>query len=221
MASLVLVHGAWVDASAWDEVADALRARGHRVAAPTLHRGTLQADTDVVQEAVDAMGEAVVACGWSYGGMVVSGLRLPAGSRLVYLCAFMPDEGEVALSLTQGHPTELDGLFKVKENGDTALEGDLDGALWADAPADKAARVRGSLRTQTLASLTTPCNRLAWREHPSTYVVASQDRVVDPALQRKMATKATRVLEWETSHSPMVSAPHLVVELLSSVAEGS
>ena len=149
----------------------ALRERGHRVEAVELHRGTLAADTNAAQETVDSLGPQVVACGWSYGGMVIMAKNLPAGSHLVYLCAFMPDEGESASMPAERHPGDIATLFQVDEAGNLFLERDeVDEFAWADAPADRAAAARASLRPQamqTFVDTRLECRGGAYRPHTS------------------------------------------------------
>jgi pimeloyl-ACP methyl ester carboxylesterase len=154
--------------------------------------------------------------------MVITGLELSQGGHLVYVCAFMPDEGETASSLTEHHPTGFMGQIELDEAGDLVLTGgEIDEFLWADAPSDRAAAARASLRSQAITPLLEPPVRVAWRDTPSTYVVGRQDRVLDPDLQRVMARRARDVIEWDTSHSPMLSRPELVVDLLDRVAAKS
>jgi pimeloyl-ACP methyl ester carboxylesterase len=196
-----------------------LRDLGHHVEAVDLHRGSLAADTFAAQEVVDRFAGPVVACGWSYGGMVITGLELPAGSHLAYVCAFMPDEGETASSLTEHRSTSFADLLALDGAGDLVVEGDqVDEIMWADASPERAAAGRVSLRSQAIAPLVESSARVAWRELPSTYVVGRQDRVIHPDLQREMAPRATEVIEWDTSHSPMLSRPDLMVELLDRLA---
>lgn len=222
MGQVVLVHGAWVHATAWEAVAEDLRGRGHRVEAVELHRGTLDADTRAVQSVVDGLGGTVTVCGWSYGGMVITGLHLPAGSRLVYLTAFMPDEGETAADLAQRFPeSDLQAILSVDDSGNTVLAGSdevMAAALWADLPAGRASRLRASLSGQPLVSFATPPASIAWRETPSTYVVCLEDRAIRPELQRFMARRADHVVEWHSSHSPMLSRPEVVADLLAGMA---
>jgi pimeloyl-ACP methyl ester carboxylesterase len=218
MGDVVLVHGAYIDSSCWASVAGGLRERGHRVAAVDLHQGTLAADTEVAQQAVDSFGGAVVACGWSYGGMVITGLEVPQGSHLVYLCSVMPDEGENITSLLEGH-TDLDRLAQLDDSGDVFLAGDeLDEIVWADAPQDARVTASASLRSQALQSLADSPTRVSWRDVPSTFVVGTQDRCIHPDFQREMAKRASDVIEWDTSHSPPLSRPDLLVELLDRLA---
>ena len=219
--SVVLVHGRCLTGAVWDLVAGELRGRGRRVEVVELHRGSLLADTEAVQEVVDLLGEPVVACGWSYGGMVITGLTLGASSHLVYLCALMPAEGESAIELGRRHPGGLAALVDTDEAGDVVLRGDqVDEILWADAPSETAAMARTMLRPQAMRSFLEAPPRVAWRQTPSTYVVGRHDRAFHPQLVDEMASRAATVTEWETSHSPLLSRPHLVVDLLARIDAG-
>ena len=222
MGRVVLVHGAWVHATVWEAVAEDLRSRGHRVEAVELHRGTLEADTRAVQSVVDELGGSVTVCGWSYGGMVITGLHLAGGSHLVYLAAFMPDERESAAELAQRFPdNDLQKIFSVDDSGKAVLAGsdeEMAAALWADVPAGLATTLRQSLSGQPLVSFAASPASIAWRETPSTYVVCLEDRAIPPELQRHMAQRADQVVEWHTSHSPMLSRPDLVADLLAGMA---
>lgn len=161
----------------------------------------------------------MVVCGWSYSGMVITGLELPPGSHLVYLCAFMPDEGESATLLNLRHPGDVMTVVQADDAGDTFLAGDeIDELVWADAPPDLAGAARASLRSQALQTMLDTPARVAWRDTPSTYVITRQDRTMDTELQREMARRAKHVVEWDTSHSPVLSRPDLVVDLLDSLA---
>jgi len=94
-----------------------------------------------------------VVCGWSYGGMVITGLALGASSHLVYLCALMPAEGESAMELGSRYPGGLAALVDTDEAGDLVLRGDqLDEILWADAPSETAAMARAMLRSPSGAN---------------------------------------------------------------------
>jgi pimeloyl-ACP methyl ester carboxylesterase len=219
VAGIVLVHGAHVGSWCWDHVAPELRERGHLVETVDLHRGSLVADTIAAQEIVDKCDGSVVACGWSYGGVVITGLRLRPGSHLVYLCAFMPDVDETSSSLTEHHPTGFGTVVGLDEAGELVLAGDeVDEYMWADAAPDRARSARALLQGQAIAPLLESPRRVAWRETPSTFVVCRQDRVVHPDLQRAMAQRADERIEWDASHSPMLSRPELVVDLLDRLA---
>jgi pimeloyl-ACP methyl ester carboxylesterase len=219
--SIVLVHGSFVNGTAWDHVADELRDRERLVEVVELHRGSLLADTAAVQAVIDSVGEPVVVCGWSYGGMVITGLVLGESSHLVYLCALMPAEGESAMELGIRYPGGIDALVGTDEAGDLVLGGPkLDEILWADAPADVAESARSLLRPQAMVSFMEAPPRVAWRHTPSTFVFGRDDLVYNRRLVDEMAARATTVIEWDTSHSPPLSRPDLVVDLLRSVEAG-
>ena len=202
MSRVVLVHGAWGSPAHWDLVVEPLRARGCDVTAVCLHRGSLAADTAAVQGVVDTTtGEDRVVCAWSYGGAVITGLELSPRDHLVYLAALMPDENETVNGLVETRPADLEHAI-----------------LWADAPVEAAMKARTALRAQALQCVFENPARVAWRTTPSTYVVCSNDRVVHPDLQRRLAQRATTVVEWPSSHAPMLSMPDRVVELLADLA---
>ena len=216
--SIVLVHGRCVTGAVWDLVADELR--GRQVEVVELHRGSLLADTEAVQDVVDLHGEPIVVCGWSYGGMVITGLALGASSHLVYLCALMPAEGESAIELGSRHPGGLAALVDTDEAGDLVLRGDqLDEILWPDAPAKTAATARTMLRP-AMESFREAPPQVAWRQTPSTYVVGRHDRAFHRQFVDEMASRAATVIEWDTSHSPLLSRPDLVVDLLARIDAG-
>jgi pimeloyl-ACP methyl ester carboxylesterase len=223
MAGVVLVHGAWHGPWCWERVVPALEERGIAVRATELHRGSLPADTAAVQADVDALagGGRVVVCGHSYGGAVITGLDPSRLSHLVYLCAFMLDEGETTLDrLTDAPPTALaDAMVLSDDNTEFTI--DPDGArraFYADCTDDLVARSIARLRPQAVLPGGDSPERIAWREVPSTYVVCEADESVHLDLQREMAARATHTLSWPTSHSPFLSRPQLVIDLLGDLA---
>jgi len=150
--------------------------------------------------------------------MVITGLALDASSHLVYVCALMPAEGESAMALGSRHSGGIDMLLGTDDAGDLVLGGDqLDEILWADAPAEIADVARTRLRSQAMTSFLEVPPRVAWRHTPSTFVFGRHDRVYHRQLVDEMAARATTVIEWDTSHSPVLSRPDLVAELLSGL----
>jgi pimeloyl-ACP methyl ester carboxylesterase len=130
----------------------------------------------------------------------------------------MPEEGESAIELGSRHPGELAALVDTDEAGDLVLRGDqLDEILWPDAPAETAAMARAMLRPQAMQSFREAPPRVAWRQTPSTYVVGRNDRAFHRQLVDEMASRAATVIEWDTSHSPLLSRPDLVADLLARI----
>ncbi|MFD0020362.1 alpha/beta hydrolase [Streptomyces sp. NPDC058382] len=221
MNSVVLVHGLYHEPRHFDLVSGALRAAGVEVSVPELHRGSLHADTEAVQAVVDSMSEPPLVLGHSYGGSVITGLT--GVGHLVYLAAFVPAEGESAASL--GGSTDL-LVSAVVRNGGGGGEArgatHVDPALavavfYGDASGERAAWAASLLRVQGPGCGRGVPLRQAWRSTPSTYVVCTRDRAVDPGVQLAMSRRCSTVLTWDTSHSPFVSEPGRVVCVLRSL----
>ena len=229
-ATVVLVHGAWHGAWCWDQVLDGLAGRGVPAIALDLPGhgasreplGDLATDAAALRAVLDGLDAAVV-CGHSYGGAVISeGGEHPAARHLVYLAAILLDVGEscaatAAVAEPGGATSQLDGAIQAADDGTVTLDPAVaPGALYHDcAPAD-VERALEHLGPQLYASLTTPATHAAWRQVPSTYVVCSEDRAIVASMQRQLAARAGTVLEWPTSHSPFLSRPDLVVEVLAA-----
>ncbi|WP_435296339.1 alpha/beta hydrolase [Streptomyces sp. YPW6] len=210
--TVVLVHGLYHRPEHFDAVAHRLRASGLGAVAPELHRGSLAADTEAVQAAVDSLEEPPLLLGHSYGGSVITGVR---GARhLVHLASFVPDAGESAAALG-GASAELRDAIRPEPDGSTSLRPDRAAdVLYHDCPGPLAGRAVGLLRPQASGCGRGVPAHHSWKDTPSTYVVCAQDRTVDPALQRTMGSRCTEVREWATGHSPFVGRPALLVSLL-------
>ena len=217
--SVVLVHGLWHDPAHFDLVAAPLRAAGVEVAVPELHRGSLAADTAAVQAVVDEMAAPPVVLGHSYGGSVITGLTGVA--HLVYVAAFVPDHGESAASLG-GPDAPVGAVVRRRPDGWSEVDPDRAAqALYADCPDDLAAWALALLRPQAPGCARGVPERTAWRTTASTYAVCTQDRAVEPDLQRRLARRCTTSREWPTSHSPFISRPDLVLDVLDEVRHRS
>jgi len=222
MATVMLVHGAFHGPWCWDPVRVGLEARGVTVVAPELPFTGLDDDAGVVADALDALAardEPVVLCGHSYGGMVIS--HAASGrddvAQLVYLCAVQVDDPEELGAITR-HTPLMDAL-RVEGEGmsvDPALAADC---FYNDCDPEVAAAAVASLRPMDARPAAPAASPVApaWRTLPSTYVVCTLDRTLDPETQRAMARHAGTVVEWETGHSPMLSRPELVVDLLEGL----
>jgi pimeloyl-ACP methyl ester carboxylesterase len=214
VAGVVLVHGLYHRPEHFALVGEGLRAEGVRVLSPMLHRGSLAADTAVVQAAVDALEEPPLLLGHSYGGSVITGVR--RARHLVYLAAFVPDAHESAASLGGSSPA-LRGAIVPSEDGSTSLHPSCAAALYADCPDDLAMWAVRLLRTQAPGCGRGVPEHQGWKHTPSTYVVCTEDRAVDPDVQRRMAVRCTCVLEWQTGHCPFIGRPELVIALVQEL----
>lgn len=209
---VVLVHGLYHRPDHFALVADGLRAMDIRVVSPLLHRGSLAADTATVQAAVDGLDEPPLLLGHSYGGSVITGVR--RARHLVYLAAFVPDEGESAASLG-GSTSALREAIVPGEGGSTSLDPDRAvAALYADCSDQLAAWAVGLLCAQAPGCGRGVPGHQSWKDTPSTYVVCSRDQAINPEIQRGMAARCTSVREWRTGHSPFVGQPELIIALI-------
>jgi pimeloyl-ACP methyl ester carboxylesterase len=221
--TVVLVHGAWHGAWCWDKVVALLSAAGVPASAVELPLTSLADDVDATRAAIDAVGGPVVLCGHSYGGVVITEAgNHPAVVDLVYLCAFALEEGESAAATASDQhlpSTDLADALRISEDGVASI--DLDGAragFYLDcAPGDADAAV-ARLRPMSFSCFTDAVTTAAWRDRPSTYVVCGDDRAVHPDMQRFLAKRCTTSVEWATGHSPFVSHPELVADLLTGLA---
>lgn len=236
--TVVLVHGAWHGAWCWERVVKGLTAAGVDAVAVDLPGhgtdagplGDLHTDADRVREILGAIGEPVVLVGHSYGGAVITEAgEHPAVAQLVFLCALALDTGETCTTAVvdeaaaeaidhAGRP-DLGAAFVPGENGTFTLEpGVAADALYNDCDAESVRWALARLGPQPLVTLQQVPTAIAWRSRPSTYVVCARDQAIHPDLQRIMAKRCTTTVEWDAGHSPFLSQPHLVIELLSALA---
>jgi len=179
---------------------------------------TLHDDADYVRGALDSLDGDAVLLGHSYGGAVISAAGVhPHVAHLVYLCAFVLDVGESVQknSLTGGDgPSDL-GAALVFGDGVLTVDPDHAGAaFYNDCAPDVAAAAIARLRPESLAALAGEVDAAAWRDKPATYVVCTEDRALPVALQRSNAARVGESVDWPTSHSPFLSRPELVADLL-------
>jgi pimeloyl-ACP methyl ester carboxylesterase len=223
MTQVVLVNGGWHGAWCWDGVTAELQARGVTVAAPELPLTSFADDIRVVRAALEAAGDDVVVCGHSYGGCVISAAAtdVPTVRRLVYLCAFMVDAGEDPVALLFGDGTSrLLTAMHIDEDADTVTvdPGMCHDVFYADAPVSVIADLVARFRPMPFSDSWVHAGPPAWRTIPSTYVRCSRDRALPPALQSAMALHASDVVDWASDHSPWLTRPARVADLLASHA---
>jgi len=229
-ATVVLVHGAWHGAWCWQPVVDRLDAAGVPVRALDLpgHGDDagpltdLHGHGDAVRAALDAVDGPVVLVGHSFGGAAITDAGThPAVRHLVYVSAFCIDEHESVMQndLEGGEDTELAGAISFTDDGMIVVEPErAASAFYADCdPAVVPGLVR-RLGPERSAGFGQSPRTVAWRERPSTFVLCTEDRALTPALQRNLAVRCDTVVELAASHSPFVSMPDEVADLLADLA---
>ena len=228
--TVVLVPGAWHGSWCFEPVVAGLAAQGVDALAADLAGDDLHADAGAVRSLLDQLDGDVVLAGHSYGGAVITEAGVhPRVRHLVYLCAFVLDEGESCMTAAAGDPAtaaishdgrpNLGDAFRTDDAGLVTLDPAGARACFYNAcePATASWAV-GQLRPHALASLGQPPAEIAWRQRPSTYVVCRDDMAVHPDLQRVLATRCDEVVELAADHSPFLSTPDDVVALLARLS---
>jgi len=221
--SIVFCHGIWADGSCFNKVIPALQSEGHEVMAVQYGLDTLGGDVATVKRTLGRVGSPVILVGHSYGGAVITAAGMDERvAGLVFIAALAPDAGETANSQLSSFPTTdvfshiavADGRVWLLPEGVECFAGDLSQeeqkVVWATHYAPAA-----DLFDQRLEGT-------AWKTKPSWYVVATNDRTVQPAFQRFVAKRmGATVTEVESSHVPMLSKPRVVLEVIRAAAMAS
>ena len=237
--TVVLVHGAFADASSWNGVVELLLAKGVKVTAPANPLRGIGIDSAYIASVLQQVPGPVLAVGHSYGGAVLSNAATAAENvvGLVYVAAFAPDEGEVLGQVTAGSKdsvldTALVPLrYPSGTGGESAVEFTIDPAKFhdafaADLPAAQSAVLAATQRPVAEAAFSEPSGPPAWKRLPSWAVVASSDTAAGADVVRSMAERAgATITALEGSHVIMISQPQAVtdaiLEALSQVSAGS
>lgn len=222
-ASIVLIHGAFVDGSGWKGVYDILKKDGYDVSVVQNSTLSLEGDVAAVKQIIASHPGKVILVGHSYGGAVITEAGSdPKVAGLVYIAAFAPDAGESVGSLianpAPGAPVPpilppQDGFLFV----DKAKFAD---AFAADVRADEAAFMADSQTPWGVGALSGAITQPAWRAKPSWYLVATEDKMIPPDAQRGMSQRAgATTVEVKGSHAIYVSQPEAVAALIKKAAK--
>ena len=235
--TIVLEHGAWADSSSWAGVVQRLQADGYTVDAPPNPLRGLASDAANLAYVLKAITGPIVLVGHSYGGAVITNAAAgnPQVKALVYIDAFIPDQGETVLQLAGAKPGSClaakpatvfnfvpylgaakgDVLLYVKPrlfarcfaNGLSATEGAVLGSTQSPAP---------------LSAFATPSGVPAWKTIPSWSLVGTADNIIPPAEQRVMSQRANaHVTEAVAPHMAMIAQPGAVTTLIEQAAHAS
>ncbi|MFC0431021.1 alpha/beta hydrolase [Kutzneria buriramensis] len=219
--SIVFAHGLWADGSCFGKLIPALQAEGHEVFASQHGLNSLESDVACVNFTINHVPGPVVLVGHSYGGTLITkaGVHDRVGA-LVYLAALGPDEDETsqqqqnqfARTPVFDHIEVADGRIWLKPSGTGDFCGDLPEAE------QKLVLATGAVPVVDLFDQQVPGT--AWRTKPSWYVVANQDRTVNPELERFAAKRmGAKTYEIDSSHVPMLSHPDVVLDVIRDAAK--
>jgi len=222
-ASVVLVHGGFVDGSGWQAVYNLLGKDGYNVSIvqnPTL---SLDGDVAATNQVIDAQGEPVILVGHSYGGAVITEAGThPKVAALVYIAAFAPDKGESVTTLIADPPPGAPvPPILPPQDGFLFLDREKFAASFAaDISAEQAAFMADSQVPWGVGALSGAVSEPAWRGKPSWYLVATEDRMIPPPAQRAMSERAGATeVEVAGSHAIYLSQPQAVAALIKQAGE--
>ena len=222
--SVVLVHGAWADGSSWAHVIRLLQARGVGVLAAPIPLTSLSDDVAALERALERTDGPVVLVAHAYAGAVVGASVNERVRSLVFIAALSPDEGE----------TVGEVFYREKPHPDAPqLAPDRHGCLWLPndafgtafcqhASPEQAALFAATQRPIALACIQEKAPRPAWKTMPSWYLIAQEDRMINPATQLFLAQRmGAQIRSERIDHTPLVTAPELVVEVILQAVTSS
>ena len=226
--TVVLVHGAFADASSWNGVVELLQAKGLKVTAPANPLRGIAIDSAYIAGVLGQIPGPILAVGHSYGGAVLTNAATNAENvvGLVYVAAFAPDEGEGLGEVTGGSKdsvldTALVSLqYPSGDSGASAVEFAIDPAKFhnafaADLPAEQSAVLAATQRPAAEAAFSEPSGPPAWKRLPSWAAVASADTAAGTDVILSMAERAdATITELEGSHVIMISQPEAVTDVI-------
>ena len=221
--SIILIHGGFVDGSGWEPVYNVLKKDGYSVSIAQHPTISLSDDVAYVRRLIAEQKGPVLLVGHSYGGVVTTEAgNDPKVKGLVYIAAFAPDQGESVDSLIKtpvpGAPVPpilppTDGFLLLDQAKFAA-------SFAADVGADKAAFMAASQVPWGVAALTGAVSQASWKNKPSWYLVAKDDKMIPPPAQRAMSQRAgSTVVEVPSSHAVYVSQPKAVAALIEKAAK--
>ena len=222
--AIVLVHGAFVDGSGWEDVYRALRKDGYPVSIAQIPTIALAEDVAATRRVIAAQDRPVILVGHSYGGVVITEAgNHPNVVGLVYVAAFVPDQGESVAALIEdpvpGAP--VPPILPPQEGFLLLDKAKFAAAFAADVDAETAAFMAESQVPWGVEALTGVVNQAAWKSKPSWYLVAHDDRMIPPPAQQFMAQRAGAVVVGTPgSHAIYVSQPAAVAKLIKEAARG-
>ncbi|MFD8778403.1 alpha/beta fold hydrolase [Streptomyces sp. NPDC056723] len=227
--TIVLVHGAFADASSWNGVVERLEHRGYTVIAPANPLRGLYSDSAYIASVLDSIKGPIVLVGHSYGGALISTAAAdnPQVKSLVYVSALMPDVGETGMTLSAKFPSELGTATKsvpYRAGGvsgtDLYLKPDkLHQVFAADLPESTTRVMAVTQRPAATTAFSETAKVAAWKHIPSWFLVAKQDKTINPDQERFEAKRAgSHMVEIDSSHVAMISHPDAVTDLVLQAA---
>jgi pimeloyl-ACP methyl ester carboxylesterase len=219
--TIILVHGAWADGSCWRNVILPLERRGLQVICAPIPMTSLTNDATALSQVLERTSGPVVLVGHAYSGAVIAAVREDRVKSLVYIAALAPDEGETVAKVFYRDP---------KPPESPKLAPDSHGFIWIpdggfrQAVAHKASADQTSIATAVQRPIAVQCIQEAaptpaWKTKPSWFLIAEEDRMINPKTQHFMADRMrAKVHSHHVDHSPMYTEPNLVIDIILEAA---
>jgi pimeloyl-ACP methyl ester carboxylesterase len=221
--NVVLVHGAFADGSSWAKIIPALQAKGLRVIAVQNPLTSLDDDVAAAKRAIAMMDGPVLLVGHSWGGVVITEAgNDPKVAGLLYVAALAPGDGQSIADVVQDTPPAPGNAeYRVDASGfQTLTAKGIDEDFAQDVPAAERKVVYATQGPWAKKAPTEKVSKAAWKTKPVWSIIAGQDRMINPDLQRTQAkTMKATTLELKTSHVPMVSQPDKVAAFIIKAAQ--
>ncbi|OTP74282.1 alpha/beta fold hydrolase [Caballeronia sordidicola] len=218
--NVVLVHGAFVDGSGWNKVADILRKDGYHVAIVQPPETSLGDDVAATDRILDQLDGPAVLVGHSYGGAIIT----EAGNNthvksLVYVAALQPDVGESAGQLLASKPAASNDIAPSKDGFLFIPVDKFHDDFAADLPHAQTDLMAVSQVPPSVKAITEAISAPAWKDKPSYAIVATQDRAINPELERAMYKRSHSITtEIDSSHVVYMSQPRAVAKIIEAAA---
>jgi pimeloyl-ACP methyl ester carboxylesterase len=222
--SVVLVHGAWADGSSWNDIIVPLLSKGLNVLAAPLPLTSLSDDIAALDRALERTDGPVVLAAHAYAGAVIAASTNERVRSLVFVAALAPDEGEtVAEVFYREKPHPQAPQLAPDSHGLIWMPQDAFGSAFSQhASPERAALFAVTQRPIAVACIQQKAPRPAWKVKPSWYLVAEEDRMINPSTQLFMAQRmGARIRSAKVDHTPLVTAPELVIEVILEAVESS
>ena len=222
-ASVVLVHGAWADGSSWTRVIKALQSRGLKVLAAPIPLTSLSDDIAALERALERTDGPVVLVAHAYAGAVIGASPNERVQALIFIAALTPDEGEtVGEVFTREKPHPAAPQLAPDRRGFIWMPEDRFATAFSqNASPEQAALLAATQRPIALACIQEKAPKPAWKMKPSWYLVAQEDRMINPATQLFLARRmGAQTRSEKIDHTPLVTAPEFVVEIVLEAVTG-
>jgi pimeloyl-ACP methyl ester carboxylesterase len=228
--TVVLVHGAFADASSWNGVIERLQAAEVQVTAPANPLRGIAHDSAYIESVIEQIPGPVLTVGHSYGGAVISNAEADNLVGLVFVAAFAPEDGETLGEVEGGSKDSvlMSALaplqYPTGDGAETATEFAIDPAKFhdafaADLPPEQTAVMAATQRPVAESAFSEPSGPPAWKTRPAWAVVATGDKAAGTDVTRSMAERAgATITEVEGSHVIVVSQPAAVAEVILTAA---